>query len=287
MESFYVIFERSTQMSELENAGSSSLSKAIHILKDLAENASEGVRVIDLARRLNLTQPSAHRLLKSLIAEGLVEQMPEGKSYRLSLEFFSIASQARRREGILDIARPSLLRLSATFNDTVFLLVRSNFDAICLDRVEGPFPIRSFTGDIGGKVPLGIGQGSIAILAHLPEEEREAIIKFNMPRIMDRAAIDEVDLRIKIEEVRRIGAAQMNFEMIEGMAGLGVPVLDRNGIAVASLSIGTLASRLTETRSGTITDLLKAEAQAISSKLNPFDPTLRYPASALRGAPKG
>jgi len=179
------------------------------------------------------------------------------------------------------------LRLSATFNDTVFLLVRSNFDAICLDRVEGPFPIRSFTGDIGGKVPLGIGQGSIAILAHLPEEEREAIIKFNMPRIMDRAAIDEVDLRIKIEEVRRIGAAQMNFEMIEGMAGLGVPVLDRNGIAVASLSIGTLASRLTETRSGTITDLLKAEAQAISSKLNPFDPTLRYPASALRAAQKG
>jgi len=286
-ESCYVNFERSTQMSELENAGSSSLSKAIHILKDLAENASEGVRVIDLARRLNLTQPSAHRLLKSLIAEGLVEQMPEGKSYRLSLEFFSIASQARRREGILDIARPSLLRLSATFNDTVFLLVRSNFDAICLDRVEGPFPIRSFTGDIGGKVPLGIGQGSIAILAHLPEEEREAIIKFNMPRIMDRAAIDEVDLRIKIEEVRRIGAAQMNFEMIEGMAGLGVPVLDRNGIAVASLSIGTLASRLTETRSGTITDLLKAEAQAISSKLNPFDPTLRYPASALRAAQKG
>ncbi|MBK5568123.1 IclR family transcriptional regulator [Ensifer sp. SSB1] len=273
-------------MSESENAGSSSLAKAIHILKDLAENASEGVRVIDLARRLNLTQPSAHRLLKSLIAEGLVEQMPEGKSYRLSLEFFSIASQARRREGILDIARPSLLRLSATFNDTVFLLVRSNFDAICLDRVEGPFPIRSFTGDIGGKVPLGIGQGSIAILAHLPEEEREAIIKFNMPRIMDRAAIDEVDLRIKIEEVRRIGAAQMNFEMIEGMAGLGVPVLDRNGIAVASLSIGTLASRLTETRSGTITDLLKAEAQAISSKLNPFDPTLRYPASALRAAQK-
>ena len=37
-------------MSELENAGSSSLSKAIHILKDLAENASEGVRVIDLER---------------------------------------------------------------------------------------------------------------------------------------------------------------------------------------------------------------------------------------------
>ncbi len=72
-----------------------------------------------------------------------------------------MAAQARQRDGILSIARPSLLRLSTTFNDTVFLLVRSNFDAVCLDRVEGPFPIRSFTGDIGGKVPLGIGQGAL------------------------------------------------------------------------------------------------------------------------------
>lgn len=184
-------------------------------------------------------------------------------------------------DGILEIARPSLLRLSATLNDTVFLLVRSNFDAVCLDRVEGPFPIRSFTGDIGGRVPLGIGQGSIAILAFLPEPERDAIIQFNMPRILDRSQIDEVDLRIKIEEVRRLGAAHINFDMIAGMAGLGVPIIDNRGCAVAALSIGTLSDRLTDARRATMTELLKSEAAAISAKLNPFDPALRYPSQAL------
>ncbi|MDA4629833.1 helix-turn-helix domain-containing protein, partial [Escherichia coli] len=153
---------------------STSLNKAVNLMRALSQGPAEGMRLKELALTVGLNQPSAHRLLKSLIAESLVEQLPGSKLYSLSLEFFSMAAQARRRDGILEIARPSLLRLSATLNDTVFLLVRSNFDAVCLDRVEGPFPIRSFTGDIGGKVPLGIGQGSIAILAFLPEPERDA-----------------------------------------------------------------------------------------------------------------
>jgi DNA-binding IclR family transcriptional regulator len=251
-----------------------SLIKAIHILKGLANAGEGGMRLIDLARALELSQPSTHRLLKSLIAENLVEQLQDSKTYALSLEFFTIAAQARRKDNIYSLARPALLRLSATFNDTVFLLVRSNFDAVCLDRVEGPFPIRSFTGDIGGKVPLGIGQGSLAILSFLPEEEREAIIRFNMPRILDKSAVDEVDLRILIDDVRRTGCSTFNFNMIDGMAGVGVPILDRDGEAVAAFSIGTLASRLTEKRLATITDLLRKEAQALSAKLNPFDTRL-------------
>ena len=69
-----------------------SLTKAIQILKGLAENSRDGMRLIDLARELELSQPSAHRLLKSLISEGLVEQISDTKSYRLSLDFFCMAA---------------------------------------------------------------------------------------------------------------------------------------------------------------------------------------------------
>ena len=81
----------------------SSLVKAIHILKGLASSTEDGVRLIDLARDLELSQPSTHRLLKTLIAENLVEQLPDKKAYRLSLEFFAMAAQARQRDGILSI----------------------------------------------------------------------------------------------------------------------------------------------------------------------------------------
>jgi DNA-binding IclR family transcriptional regulator len=98
-----------------------------------------------------------------------------------------------------------LLRLCASLGDSIFLLVASGFDAICLDRSEGPFPIRSFTGDIGGRIALGVGQGSLAILAFLPEAEREEVIRFNLARLRDYGVYDEVYLRTEIERVRQQG----------------------------------------------------------------------------------
>ncbi|OXH84451.1 IclR family transcriptional regulator, partial [Burkholderia multivorans] len=117
-----------------------------------------------------------------------------------------------------------------------------------LDLCEGPFPIRSFTGDIGGRVALGVGQGSLAILAFLPEAEREEVIRFNVPRIRGYGVLDEVYLRTEIDRVRQLGYAGRNSGVLDGMAGVAVPILDRTGYPVGALSVGTLASRLGDDR---------------------------------------
>lgn len=159
--------------------------------------------------------------------------------------------------------------------------MRSGFDAVCLDRTEGPFPIRSFTGDVGGRIALGVGQGGMAILAMLPEAEREEVIRFNLPRVREYGVFDEVYLRTEVERVRRLGYAGRNTGLLDGMAGVAVPVLDRSGRAVAALSVGTIASRLSEDRLPTVVELLQREATAIGPRINPFDPTLRRPAQSL------
>jgi len=239
------------------------------------------MRLIDIAAESGISQPSAHRALKALMAEGFVEQVQASRKYRLALDFFVLAARAAHAGGLRSTARPALLRLSSTLSDSVFLLVRNGFDAVCLDRVEGPFPIRTFTGDIGGKVPLGIGQGSLAILSFLPEDERETIIRFNVPRLLDRGGFDEVGLRMQLENVRKTGFASLNTGLIPGMAGVGVPILDHTGRAVAALSIGTLSNRLEGDRLPLVVELLQREAKEIGRQLNPFDPTLRYPARSL------
>ncbi len=68
------------------------------------------------------------------------------------------------------------------------------------------------------------------------------------------------------------------------MAGVGVPILDAEGRAVAALSIGTLAERLKDDRLPIVVQLLQKEAEGIAERLNPFDPTLRYPTRSLSGA---
>jgi len=263
----------------------SGIRRALGLLKVLGSGNPQGMRLTDIAAASGINQPSAHRALKALMAEGFVEQVEASRRYRLALDFFVLAARAAHSGSLRGTARPALLRLSSTLSDSVFLLVRNGFDAVCLDRVEGPFPIRTFTGDIGGKVPLGIGQGSLAILSYLPADERETIIRFNVPRLLDRGSFDEVGLRMQIENVRKTGFASLNTGLIPGMAGVGVPILDAEGRAVAALSIGTLSERLEGDRLPLVVELLRKEADGIGRQLNPFDPTLRYPTRSLGTGP--
>lgn len=269
-----------------EETTSGSIPRAFTVLRALATTQGKGVRVTHLARQTGYTQATTHRLLQALAAQGMVEQDADTKLYRLGLDFFALAAQAGNPMDLRSVCRPPLLRLCASLGDTIFLLVRSGFDAVCLDRTEGPFPIRSFTGDIGGRIALGVGQGSLAILAFLPEEEREEVIRYNLPRVREVGMLDEVYLRTEIERVRKLGYAGRNTGLLEGMAGVGVPVIDGQGRAVAALSVGTIASRLNEERLPTVVELLKREAAAIGARINPFDPTLRRPSQSLAPAPQ-
>jgi len=261
-----------------------SLPRGLQLLRLLGDGGPDGQRLSDVAEAAGLPRPTAHRLLRMLVAEGFVEHDAAARRYRLSLELFLLASRAGNPTGLRDLCRPALLRLTASLGETVFLLVHNGYDAICIDRSAGPLPIRSFTGDIGGRVPLGLGQGSTAILACLPEEEREDIIRHNLPIIRNLGGSDEPVLRAEITRVRQEGYSIMPG-VLPGMAGLGVPLLDRDGRAVAALSIGTTTDRLGTDRRDLVANLLRAEANAIAPRLNPFDPALRRAGAAMEGSP--
>jgi len=117
--------------------------------------------------------------------------------------------------------------------------------------------------------------------AFLPEDERETVIAYNLPRLKDFHLYDEVFLRSEVENVRRLGYAGRNTGALPGMAGLAVPILDRNGRAVAALSVATISDRLGPDRLMTVVELLKREATAISARINPFDPSLRRPSQVF------
>lgn len=275
-----------TESSAVDMPGVGMLSRAFSLIRALASFQSSGARVTQLAKAVGLTQGTTHRILRALIAEGMVEQDERSKFYRLGVDFFALAAQAGNPGGMRSLCRPALLRLCASLGETIFLLAKSGFDAVCLDLCEGPFPIRSFTNDVGGRIALGVGQGSLAILAFLPEAEREEIIRYNVPRIRGYGVLDEVYLRTEIERVRQLGYAARNSGVLEGMAGVAVPILDRTGTAVAALSVGTLASRLGDDRLPMVVELLRRQAESLGPLTNPFDVALkRRPAHGLAAAP--
>jgi DNA-binding IclR family transcriptional regulator len=179
--------------------------RTIVLLRHLATADGRGRRLKDIADAAGLPRPTTHRILASLIAEGMVERDAGAKVYRLGLDLFMLAARAGNPMNLRELCRPALLRLTGSLGETIFVLVRSGFDAVCIDRTAGPLPIRSFTGDIGGSVMLGIGQGAMAILAHLTPGEQDEVIRYNLPRMRDYAGLDEAFLRAEMARVRARG----------------------------------------------------------------------------------
>lgn len=254
----------------------SSTARLFKVIRLLAEHNKSGMRIKDIVNETGITPASVHRILKSLVHEQIVIQQAN-KKYSLGLELFSIAAKAELSSGLRELAKPVLLRLGERLNDTIFLLVRNGYDAICLDRFEGPFPIQTFTGNIGGKVALGVGQGAMTILAFLDPAEQEEILRYNLGRYKDYSVYDEVEIRSEIKKIKEQGFCTKNSGLIEGVSGIAVPVFDCNNNIVAALSIGTLTVRLSPERLPIIVDLMKKEAQNLSATINPFDPSLTRP----------
>ena len=110
---------------ETPSAASGGVPRVFSVIRALGAVQGEGGRVTQIARSVGLTQATTHRLLQSLMAEGMVEQDERSKLYRLSIDFFALAASAGNPGDLRSICRPVLLRLCASLGDSIFLLARS------------------------------------------------------------------------------------------------------------------------------------------------------------------
>jgi hypothetical protein len=158
-------------------------------------------RLADVAEGSGVNKATALRLLESLIDEGFVVRDEATRRYALGDEALALGIAMQGRDHIRDRARPTLLRLAAATGDTLLLSVRSGVESVCVDREFGSYPIRANYLDLGMRRPLGVGAGSLALLAWLPDDEVETVLGLIAPRITQRHP------RISIELLRTRGLA--------------------------------------------------------------------------------
>ena len=161
--------------------GAQAIHRAISLLKQVAVHQKRGVRLQVLCDEIGLGMPTAHRILRSLLSEGLITKDNEG-CYRLGPLTYELGLASAPNFDIRKICAPSLERLAANSGDTAFLTVRSALDAVCVDRREGHYPIKALTLDIGSRRPLGAGVNSLALLMPLPQAEAQEILNANARR---------------------------------------------------------------------------------------------------------
>ncbi|MCC7484235.1 MAG: IclR family transcriptional regulator [Burkholderiales bacterium] len=247
--------------------GSQSIGRAVSILKLVAARAA-GARYVEVMAQSGLEAATAHRILRRLVVEGLVQQR-EDKRYCLGPLAYELGLAASAQFDLRRIGAPSLERLSRATGDTSFLTVRSGVEAVCLDRREGTFPVKALTVEIGSRRPLGTAAASLALLYPLPDAEITRIVRANEHELTRYGALTRQKLMNLVRLAKRLGYALNADVILPGVTGIGVPIPGRFGYPTAALSIVAISSRLRKGRRSEALRLLREEAQRIAAALSP------------------
>lgn len=249
---------------------SSNAARAADILLALGEAGPEGLSLQTLSQQLDEAKPAVHRGLSALALKGFVESAGRRGHYRLGPAIYGLVKRASRIEGLVARMRPALMDISARFERTAYLMARSGYDAVCVETHNYGFA-SNLTGGAGGRVPLGIPAGSLALLATLPEATARQVVTANAQRYENYPTLRPLNgetVYKMASEARELGYAY-DFDLyFPNEGGIGVPVeTGLHGEVELSISIGFDA----ETYSRSYLDWLAAEIRSAIARLDGAD----------------
>jgi DNA-binding IclR family transcriptional regulator len=247
--------------------GTQAIRRVVNVLKTLAQHQEDGLRFVDVARLCALEEPTAHRMLKALLAEGMVARDDRGRRYRLGTLVFELGLVAAPQFNLRELCAASLQRLADATGDTAFLFIRRGNDAVCISRVQGHYPIQTPVVTVGSRQPLGVNAGGLAMLLALAPGEVERIVAAVRPRIGAYGELDERDLLDAVAAGRGQGYAAIGEKAVPGVTAIGLAVRNPLGAPVAALAIAAISSRMTPARRAELYPLLRKEVDVIATLL--------------------
>ncbi len=243
------------------------LDRAMAVLRLLAEDPA-GLRLIDAQRALGLSKPTAHRLLGSLLAHGLVEQNEETRKYFVGPALTALArARVDANADLGALCSPSVFRLAEESGDTVFVVRRVQLDTVCIARESGSYPIRAITVEVGTRRPLGVGAGGIAILGALAPDEAQRIIHSLARRLSAQPLTGVQQIQRSCGLAHRAGYSLSDEHVAKGVRGVAVSLRNALDEPVAAIGICAISERIRPNRIPHLVDMLHREGKLIESLL--------------------
>ena len=216
--------------------------KGLAVLETLAL-AERGRGVTEIADELGLAKSQVHRLLQTLIERGYVRQDAETGRYACTLKMWEYGALIADRVDVRSVATVHLKALADRTSETVHMSVLDGADALYIDKIDSPKPVRAYS-RVGGRAPAYCVATGKALLAYAPRSVVEA---FNgkLERHTPRTIGTFEDLERELARVREQGYALNRGEWRESVCGVGVPIFGSDRKVVAAVGISGPLERLT------------------------------------------
>ncbi|MXY33389.1 MAG: helix-turn-helix domain-containing protein [Boseongicola sp. SB0664_bin_43] len=227
-------------------AGAAALAKGLTIL-DLVADAGEPLRFAELLRRSDLPKPTFARILRTLVAYGLVAQDETRGTYSLGRRFLEMSHRVWDSFDLRAAAAPELARLSRELGETVALCKLDGDEAVYLDERSGDgLNVRV---DSGRRVPLHCTAAGKALLAGLdPALVRGLLDRLDLRPMTPKTITERGQLHADLTLTRARGYAVSSEEHLEGVNSVACAVSGQDGSPVGALVALGPSNRLDQTR---------------------------------------
>lgn len=242
-----------------------SLSRGTLILRTLADRP---MRPIDLSRELDVPWATLYRSIRGLTEEGMLQRDESTGEYSIGPLMWGLATSYLRDHPVLRVGLGHLEKLLPSVEGLLKLTERCGGDAVTLFAEQNPQvpSVRRIREQY--RIPCHAVSFGQVLLAFESPDVVEEYLKGPLAQVSGRTVTDADDLRGLLAEIRRDGFAVSRAELQSDNGSIAVPVFDKDGHVVASLSAVLPLQHLDEPTTGVgQRELLTATAVAISEAL--------------------
>jgi DNA-binding IclR family transcriptional regulator len=240
-----------------------SISRAANLLRMIAGTSDGTARLMDLVTWSGLKKPTVRRILVALEENGFVER-DENHLYRIGGGLVSIGLGAANRWGFVDVAGPLCQETADLIGDTVYLFRYGSERLVCIQRVQGAYPIKALSLDVGDERPLGVGAAGLAVLAEVhDEDDDERLARFAEDCLPFWPTCTPSALHAACEAARAKGYSYNPGYIVEGLHAVGVALRNQSGDLIGAVSVAGVAARYSSTHVDRIVRQLEKVSQAV------------------------
>lgn len=246
-----------------------SIDRSVWILNAIRD-AGHPLPLSRIAERTGLTRSTVHRLLSSMLVHGLIEQDSPGGLYAIGPRIADLAHGAMPAvQRLVTRAQPIMDALRDETGETIGLHMRKGTaHRLVVGQSMSHLELRRTYAEIGDSLPIYQGAPGKLLLAHLPEEFLEEVLKGQLAPVTEHTIVDAEQLRAQLVEIRAQGYALSLQERNPGVSTVAVGLPASSGEVTRALSLTGPAVRLSRERLVECVPSLKAAVARIVAVAN-------------------
>jgi DNA-binding IclR family transcriptional regulator len=250
---------------ELIDESMKAIKRTAEALKLVAEKPR---RFTAMAKELQLTKSTAHRLLRSLEEAELIKKNPLSGRYHLGPLISQLAtSPIGEHQLLIACSTEEMRKLRDLSGETVTLQIALGTERMCLEEMQSTQSIKYVSGK-GAVYPIFAGSAGKMLLAMMDNDQIDVLMRsFYYVHSAPNPIKSTKDLWKEIELARKSGHSTSFGERVSGSASVAVPINDY--VCPAILNIMGPAERFTQVLISKTLKEMKSSAARISAELNP------------------